>query len=124
MYSILNKKSQTLIERLAKVAPSEIYLCSIVKAELFYGAHKSINPPKALKLQREFCSRFKSLSFDDKAANEYGKIRSYLEKKGKVIGPNDVIIASIAVANKITLITHNTKEFGRVKGLVIEDWQE
>ena len=77
----LNKKSQALIDQLARINPSEIALCSIVKAELFYGAYKSKNPQKALKLQREFCRRFKSLYFDDKAANEYGKIRSILEKK-------------------------------------------
>ena len=120
----LNKRSQVLVERLSQKNPDEILLCSIVKAELFYGAYKSNNPLKNLKMQREFCGRFKSLNFDDNAADEYGKIRSDLEKKGKIIGPNDLIIASIAVANNLTLITHNTKEFSRVEDLMYEDWQE
>jgi tRNA(fMet)-specific endonuclease VapC len=75
-------------------------------------------------MQREFCARFESLHFDDKAAHEYGKIRTNLEKNGNIIGPNDLIIASIAVANNLTLITHNVKEFSRVEGLIYESWQE
>jgi len=120
----LNGRSQALIEKLKKKDSDEILLCSIVKAELFYGAHKSNNPSKSLKKQKEFCKKFKSLPFNDKAADVYGKIRSNLEKKGKIIGPNDLIIASIAVANKVTLVTHNTREFSRVADLNYEDWEE
>jgi tRNA(fMet)-specific endonuclease VapC len=120
----LNKRSRTLIEKLSQKDPDEILLCSIVKAELFYGAHKSNNPLKMLKAQREFCDRFKSLYFDDEAASVYGEIRSDLEKKGQIIGPNDLIIAAVAIANNVTLVTNNSREFGRVKGLIIEDWQQ
>ena len=120
----LNRRSQPLIEKFTKANPDEILLCSVVKAELFYGANKSNNPLKALKIQREFCGRFKSLYFDDDAANVYGEIRSKLEKTGRIIGPNDLLIASIAVANNVTLVTHNTKEFSRVEGLKLEDWEE
>ncbi len=107
-----------------KINPDEIFICSIVKAELFYGAHKSNNPEKTLTIQKEFCDRFKSLYFDDKAANFYGEIRSDLEKIGRIIWPNDLIAASIAIANNLTLVTHNTKEFSRVKGLKFEDWED
>ncbi len=120
----LNKRSPAIIEKLLQVEPGHIFLCSIVKAELIYGAHKSNNPSKALKIQGEFCSRFRSLHFGDAAANVYGKIRADLEKKGKIIGPNDLIIASIAIAENLTLITHNTREFSRVEGLSYEDWEE
>ena len=120
----LNKKSQALIEKLSQKDPDEIFLCSIVKAELFYGAYKSNNPLKMLKSQREFCDRFKSLYFNDAAASVYGEIRSDLEKKGQIIGPNDLIIAAVAIANNVTLVTHNSREFGRVKTLKIEDWQQ
>jgi tRNA(fMet)-specific endonuclease VapC len=108
--------------KLIETDPDEIFLCSIVKAELFYGAHKSNNPLKTIKAQKEFCNRFKSLPFDDSAAEVYGEIRSSLEKKGQIIGPNDLIIASIAKANGLILITHNGKEFNRVEGLSVEDW--
>lgn len=120
----LNKRSPALVEKLRQTDPDEILLCSMVKAELFYGACKSNNPLKMLKIQREFCDRFRSLYFDDTAADAYGEIRADLEKKGRVIGPNDLIIASIAIANNTTLVTHNTREFSRVSGLKIEDWQE
>lgn len=119
----LNKKSQRLIEQLKGKNSEEILLCSVVKAELFYGAYKSINPVKALNIQKEFCSRFKSLQFDDNAADIYGKIRANLESKGQIIGPNDMLIASIALANNVTLVTHNTKEFGRIEDLKYEDWE-
>ena len=73
---------------------------------------------------RGFFNRFISLPFDDTAAEIYGRIRSRLEKVGTPIGPNDLLIAAIAVANQITLITHNTAEFGRIEDLKIEDWEE
>ena len=76
----LNKSSRELTWKLIETDPDDIFLCSIVKAELFYGAHKSNNPLKALEVQKEFCNRFKSLPFDDSAAQVYGEIRSSLEQ--------------------------------------------
>ena len=64
-----------------------------------------------------------SLPFDDSAAEEYGRIRAHLANLGTPIGPNDLLIAAIALANKITLVSHNTAEFSRVPGLILEDWQ-
>jgi len=63
------------------------------------------------------------LPFDDFAAQEYGKIRSHLTAMGTPIGSNDLMIASIALAQGMTLVTHNTSEFGRVPGLPLDDWQ-
>lgn len=76
-----------------------------------------------INLVRVFCSLFVSLPFDDRAAEIYGQVRSELEKQGKLIGPNDLLIASIAIAHSVTLITHNTSEFSRISNLKIEDWQ-
>ena len=70
-----------------------------------------------------FCRPFQSLAFDDRAAAEYGKIRADLASQGTPIGPNDLMIASIALSNGLTLVTHNTNEFSRVLGLKLEDWQ-
>ena len=61
--------------------------------------------------------------FDDAAANAYSDIRAKLEKAGKPIGPNDMLIAAIAVANDLILVTHNTAEFSRIQGLKLEDWE-
>ena len=68
-------------------------------------------------------SQFVSLPFDDAAAEVYGRIRAALEAAGTLIGPYDLQIAAIALANDLTLITHNIREFGRVAGLRIEDWE-
>lgn len=102
-----------------------VYLCSVVLAELFYGArhghaaHLAANLALIAKLRQQFVS----LIFDDRAAEEYGTIRAHLAALGTPIGPNDLMIAAIALANQMTLVTHNTTEFGRVPGLVLEDWQ-
>ncbi len=64
-----------------------------------------------------------SLPFDDRAAEHFGEIRAALEKSGTPIGPLDLLIASIPRANNLTLVTHNTHEFGRVAGLELNDWE-
>jgi tRNA(fMet)-specific endonuclease VapC len=64
-----------------------------------------------------------SLPFDDPAAEEYARVRAHLANQGTPIGPNDLIIAATALANQLTLVTHNTAEFSRVPGLTLEDWQ-
>ena len=60
--------------------------------------------------------------FDDRAADEYAKLRASLKKAGTPIGPNDMLIAALALANGMTLVTNNTSEFGRVPALIHEDW--
>ena len=70
-------------------------------------------------LQRQFVS----VPFDDWAAEEYAKVRADLAAKGTPIGANDYLIAAIALANGLTLVTHNTGEFSRVVGLTLDDWQ-
>ena len=62
------------------------------------------------------------LPFEDQAAIEYGKIRAYLERQGKPIGPLDMLIAGHAKAEGLTLVTNNVKEFERVPGLKVENW--
>ena len=103
--------------------PENIALCSVVKAELFYGSMKSRYPEQNLQKQRQFLEHFVSYSFDDKAAKQYGIIRAQLEKVGTPIGPNDLMIASITLAQDAILITHNVKEFARIQGLFWEDWE-
>lgn len=100
-----------------------IAVCSIVKAEMFYGSMKSRDPQKSLTKQQEFLDLFYSLPFDDEAALIFGAIRADLAAKGTPIGAYDMQIAAIALANDLTLITHNTKEFGRIENLKIEDWE-
>ncbi|MEQ9238532.1 type II toxin-antitoxin system tRNA(fMet)-specific endonuclease VapC [Coleofasciculus sp. E2-BRE-01] len=120
----LKGKSLQVNSRFDKVSPNKIAVCSVVKAELFYGSMKSNNPQKSLNLQRSFLNQFSSLPFDDNCAEVYGRIRSELAKAGTPIGFNDLQIASIALANGLILVTHNVREFERIKGLKIEDWEE
>lgn len=111
--------------RLVAAPPYSVYLCSVVLAELFYGAMHSSVPHQAanLALIAGLRQQFVSLSFDDRAAEEYGRVRAHLAALGTLIGPNDLMIAAIALAHQMTLVTHNTTEFSRVPGLTQEDWQ-
>jgi len=119
----LNAKSDTVRRRIESAGDEQLVVCSVVKAELFFGAVKSISPEETSASQRQFLSRFVSLPFDDDAAETYAGIRADLESQGLPIGSNDRMIAAIALANNLTLVTHNTAEFERVKGLRIEDWE-
>ncbi len=120
---VLNNSSQSLVERLRGESPSEVFLCSVVKAELINGALRSARKADNLRLLKEFFVAFPSLHFDDACAETYGAIRSDLESSGTPIGPNDLMIAAIARANNLSLVTHNVREFSRVVGLELEDWE-
>jgi tRNA(fMet)-specific endonuclease VapC len=120
---VLNGTSSSVKKRLAAKRQIDIAVCSVVKAELFYGALRSRNPGKTLTQYREFLDPFVSLPFDDEAAIAYGQIRADLATKGTPIGPNDLQIAAISLTHNLTLVTHNTREFIRVEGLQFEDWE-
>lgn len=115
--------TSTISRKIAAVEPSQILLCSVVKAELFFGAAQSNDRAANLAKLERFFAQFVSIPFDDSAASAYGDIRSDLTRRGLIIGPNDLMIAAIALANQVTLVTRNTREFERVSGLRIEDWE-
>ncbi len=121
---VLNDSSRPLVSRLRQHHPSEIRLCSVVKGELVYGARRSSRPAENLRLLSPFFTPFISLPFDDRCAEHYGEIRHDLQRAGTLIGPNDLLIAATATGHDATLITHNTREFSRVVGLALEDWEE
>ena len=119
----LNGRSDHVERRLMKQNPSSIKLCSVVKAELWYGASRSNNSAAAMSRLERFFAPYESIPFDDAAAAEYGRIRGHLAGVGTPIGPNDLMIAAIAQCRQLTLVTHNAREFSRVPGLLIEDWE-
>jgi tRNA(fMet)-specific endonuclease VapC len=119
----LNGQSESIRRNLEAKRPEEIVLCSVVKAELVYGAVKSARLERNLEKLRRFAEPFSSLPFDDAAADVYGRIRTNLERSGRPIGPNDLLIAAIAIAHDATLVTHNTGEFSRIEDLRYEDWE-
>ena len=119
----LNGSSESVRRHLESAHPRDIFLCSVVKAELLYGAMKSARIRENLSRIQAFSRPFISLPFDDEAAGIYSEIRAQMERLGTLIGPNALLIASIALAREATLVTHNTREFGRVQGLKLEDWE-
>ncbi len=119
----INGRSPRVADKLDTLPKNEVVICSIVKGELFFGALRSQNPRKTMNGQRQFLDLFVSLPFDDTCADEYAKIRATLSSKGQLIGSNDMLIAAIALANNLVLVTHNVREFERVENLKIEDWE-
>jgi tRNA(fMet)-specific endonuclease VapC len=119
----LNPASSIVKTKLAIYPPSQIALCDVVKAELYYGAFKSARREANLALLETLFSEFSSFSFDGEAARMFGEIRADLARKGTPIGPYDSQIAAIALANDCILVTHNTGEFSRIAGLKLEDWE-
>jgi tRNA(fMet)-specific endonuclease VapC len=120
---IINGRSTKARSKLLTVPAHEVFVCSIVRAELFYGSAKSQTPELSREKQLLFLQPFASYPFDDLSADHYGAIRAALEHSGTPIGPLDMQIAAIARAHSLTLVTHNTLEFGRVSGLTFEDWE-
>ena len=112
------------MRRLRGHDPEEIFLCSIVKAELRYGARLSSLVAENLRLLEDFFVPFLSVPFDDACTGYYGQIRADLRRAGNMIGPNDLMIAAIAKTHDLTLVTHNIRDFSRVVGLKIDDWHE
>lgn len=120
---LLNGRSPNVTQHLQRHRPADIALCAVVKAELIHGAHCSNRTAENLRLLDQFFAPFVSLPFDDRCADAYGRIRADLERAGLPIGPNDTFIAAIAVAHHLTLVTANTREFERVIGLAVENWE-
>jgi len=119
----LNAPASAVAGRFNAAAPGDIALCGVVKMELYYGAYRSSRQQDNLALLRQFFAPFFSLPFDDAAADTCGRVRAHLAAAGTPIGPYDLQIAAIALANNLILVTHNTREFSRVPGLALEDWE-
>lgn len=109
-------------ERLTSLAPGEAVLCSVVKAELLYGARNSARVSAGLRALEAFFRPFASYSFDDEAALIYGAIAAELRREGKLIGSNDMQIAAIAISTNATLVTRDVRDFERVPGLRFDTW--
>lgn len=120
---LLNKSHASIVGHFQQHLPSELLMCSIVRAELLFGARHSQQVEANLQLLQQFFAPLSSLAFDNRCAEEAGIIRADLAVKGSPIGPNDLLIAATARAHDVVLITHNTREFSRVAGLRMDDWQ-
>lgn len=120
---LLNSADKAVLTRFAACQPADIAVCSIVRAELLYGARRSARIETNLKRLEHFLAPLRTIPFDDQCAHYYGVIRADLAAQGKPVGANDLLIAAIARAHDLILVTHNTGEFSRVVGLRMEDWE-
>lgn len=117
----LLKGHQGFLTRLRQHQPQDFGIPAIVAHELFYGAFKGQRT--ADNLARVDALPFEVIEFDREDARLAGELRAQLAAAGTPIGPYDVLIAGQALARALTLVTHNTREFERVSGLRVEDWE-
>lgn len=115
------KGQASVVLRLHSSSPGEVAIPSVVAYELEYGTLKSVSP-KRREVVSELLSGLRQIPFDREAAREAARIRVELESGGLTIGPLDLMIAATAMSRSAVLVTSNTKEFSRVKGLRIADW--
>lgn len=101
---------------------SRMAISSITLSELIYGAEKSLNIDQNLEAIDEFISHLEVLPYDAKASQHYGQIKASLEKRGEIIGENDIHIAAHAISQGLILVTNNLREFQRVPHLALENW--
>jgi tRNA(fMet)-specific endonuclease VapC len=116
------KQNRQVIEMLLAKSRQEVWISVITEAELRTGAAKSSSPPKTLRLLENFLRPLTIVEFTSEDSIAYAQIRARLERAGTPIGPLDTLIASQAVARKMTLVSNNEREFRRVDGLKIENW--
>lgn len=120
--SITRGRGAQTRERLEDMRGGEIGLSVVVYGELMAGAHKSANTSLAFSLIAALVSLAPVLPLDINVALIYGELRATLESQGRIIGRNDLWIAAHALAINATLVTNNTREFKRVRGLKLENW--
>jgi tRNA(fMet)-specific endonuclease VapC len=116
------KQERVVLDRLLSRSRADIVVSVITEAELRTGAAKSSAPTKTARLVENFLRPLAIVEFTSSDAATYAHVRAKLERAGTPIGPLDTLIAAQAVARKLTLVSNNEKEFGRVPGLAIENW--
>lgn len=118
----LKNKYPSVAKRWLTVSPDKIKISSIVKAELLTGAYKSRIKKDILQKLDAFLAPYEIIPFKDEMTHCYAEIRSKLEQSGKIIGPNDLLIASIVKYHNGILITNNSGEFKRISELKVKNW--
>ena len=118
----MNGKYPSVRENFLAVSPKDVKISSVVKSELLLGAFKSQTRKKTTEKVERFLEPFEIIDFTNEMSYDYAEIRKNLELAGTTIGANDLFIAATALHEKAVLVTHNIKEFSRIKGLKIVDW--
>jgi tRNA(fMet)-specific endonuclease VapC len=121
---IMKRSNNTLIKRLKKTPVNDICVSVITKSELLYGVEISPRRQQDEAALKAFLQHVDVLDLPDEASLHYAKIRADLKARGEMIGANDLFIAAHARSLELTLVTNNTREFGRVRDLTIENWAQ
>jgi len=119
---IMKRSSDALLKRLQKVPVDDVCISVITKSELLFGVELSPRRQQDEAALSAFLRYVEVLDFPDEASVHYAKIRADLQARGRMIGANDLFIAAHARSLGMTLVTNNTREFGRVRNLAVENW--
>ncbi|OFV89033.1 MAG: hypothetical protein A2V74_00705 [Acidobacteria bacterium RBG_16_70_10] len=112
------------VKRIQESSPEDLCLSSVVVAELRYGADHSARRRTNHARIDALLAEIECLDFDLRAAAAYGRVRAQLEAAGRPIGPNDMLIAAHALSRRLSVVTDNVAEFGRVRGLKVRNWRQ
>ena len=121
---IIKRKPISTLQHFQRYQPGDIGISAITLAELQYGVAKSQAQQRNQDALDEFLIPLEVLPFSDSATHAYGQIRASLERQGKIIGANDLLIAAHALSLDALLVTNNTREFERVSDLQLANWVE
>jgi tRNA(fMet)-specific endonuclease VapC len=119
---IMRRSHDSVLKKLARVPVSDVCVSVITKAELMFGVEISPERRQDEAALDALLRYLEVLDFPDKASLHYAKIRADLKARGAMIGANDLLIAAHARSLSLTLITNNTRKFGRVRNLSIDNW--
>lgn len=119
---ILNNKSPELQKRFQEKGGARICVSTLTEAELYYGAIHSAHPEKNRERVKDLLGPLEIIPFDSDAAREFASIKQTLTTKGKPIGAIDMLVAAIARAKSLTIVTNNLKHFESIPNLSVENW--
>src|SRR6266567_4791631 len=119
---IMKRSNDAVLKQLQKVSVSDVCISVITKSELLFGVEVSPRRRQDQAALSAFLNYIEVLDFPDQASPHYARIRADLRRLGTMIGANDLLIAAHARSLRLTLVTNNTREIGRVSRLVIENW--
>lgn len=119
---VIRRKPDVVLKRLKRFRVSDLGISSITLSELEYGIAKSRRPEQNKLALTQFLSPIEIMPYDDMAAQQYGELRAYLEKRGTPMGSLDMLIAAHALSLNSVLVTNNESEFRLVPQLKVENW--
>lgn len=114
------KHRPEVLSQLQALTPDQVAISAMNEAELWYGALNSQHSARHVKDVEAFLAPMLVLAFDGEAAREHARLRMAL--RNRPIGERDLVIASVALAHRLTVVTHNQREFARAPGLKTLDW--